>query len=222
MKIKFLLIILILTVLGSCGQEVEEEKTEFEQQSFFDVVYETTSARPIGELVWTKIDGSRDVKFDSNVILEDEDSIPSLIEGTFVFKLVNYTWLKSIEECSGTWDGKFDLSFVSVGSDNSNVISVEDVNYSILDPYNPNNGTDSIDPNDIIEEIRTYQFDLTVENVNLYPTVENVNLSPQETCSFPFTTHSLKIIRFPNGTLIMEDNSKGLEYFLRPKLRTER
>ena len=214
---KILTIILLSFLLFSCGQENsndDEEITDFDQANFFDVVYETLAVRQLGQEIWTLTDGRRDVKFESTTQIDENETLPDQVEGTFQFSLQSYTRSQAIASCTGGWDGDFSLDLFEDGGDIGDIEDAGDTPYSVLDPYNPDEDSNTaIDPDDVVEGIRTYFFSLKVNNVSLFP---------QDSCSFPFTNHSLKVIRFPNGTLIMEDSSKGLEYFLRPKLRTER
>lgn len=203
--------ILSLFTLFSCGEKKEDD--EYNNDTFFDIVYETLAVREAGRNDWILIDGIRDVKFNTTTKVKKDEELPNYLEGTFQFVLTNYTRSQAITPCTGGWTGNFTLNLFVGSEAPGGTTQPNGEPYSVLNPYNPNGGTISIDPEDVIDEIRTYLFENTVTNVSLYP---------QETCTFPFTTHSLKVVRFPNGTLILEDLSQGLEYFLRPKLRTNR
>lgn len=212
---KFLTILMILFLCISCAQESENDKevTEFDEVSFFSIVYETLAVRQIGQTDWTLTTGDRDVKFDTSTTIDENETLPDQVEGTFQFALTEYTRSQAIAACTGGWDGNFTLDLFEEGGSTGYVEDLGDVPYNVLDPYIGDDTEEVIDPDAVVEGIRTYFFSMNVNNVSLFP---------QESCSFPFTNYSLKIVRFPNGTLILEDSSKGLEYFMRPKLRTER
>lgn len=212
MKNKFKLFLVFSLLLSfSCGKK--EDKVKISNDNFFDVVYESIAVREAGRTEWTLTDGSRDVKFDTTTKVGDDEELPNYLEGTFKFVLNEYSRSQAIAPCSGGWNGTFIVNMYVGQQTVSGPAQDPNGNYNVLDPYDPSGGVVSVNPEDLVEEIKTYIFDNIVKNVELYP---------QETCAFPFTTHSLKVVRFPNGTLIMEDTSKALEYFYRPKLRTER
>ena len=212
MKIFVLLISLIL--INSCGQQAEEDTTENDELQFFDVVYEGLTWRPIGNQTWIQSTGERLLKFETRTKIGDEEVLPENLEGTFAFNLGSYKKISSDSACSGAFQGTFILELFEsntigeVVDDNDDECSSS---WGVYCPYDPNPNT-TVDPEDQVENIRTYQFKLKITQQQFAPS----------NCESPFIEHDLKVVRFPNGTLIVDDPSKGIQYFFRPKLRVER
>ena len=213
MKTK-LVLFLFLILLNACGQEAEEDTTENDELQFFDVVYEGLTWRPIGNETWIQSSGDRLMKFETKTQIGDEEVLPENLEGTFAFNLGGYKKLSSDSACTGAFQGTFILALFE--SNTVGEVAEEDSgecasSWGVYCPYDPNPET-TIDPEDLVENIRTYEFKLKITQQQFAPS----------NCESPFIEHDLKVVRFPNGTLIVDDTSKGLQYFFRPRLRTER
>jgi hypothetical protein len=211
---KILVLLLSLLLVNSCGQQAEEETTENDELKFFDVVYEGLTWRPIGNDTWIQSTGERLMKFETTTVIGDEEVLPENLEGTFAFSLGAYKKISTDPSCEGKYQGTFLLKLfetntigeVAAGDDSECASS-----WGVYCPYDPNPDS-TIDPEDQVDNIRTYQFEMKITQQQFFPT----------NCESPFITHDLKVVRFPNGTLIVDDTSKGLQYFFRPKLRVER
>ena len=220
-KINFLLaLFMTLILVSSCGEQQEEEVTDFDQINFFDVVYETTFYRPIGNQTWISVTGTREMKFNVTTQVNEEEELPDNLEGFFTFAFTNYRVSSLNPICNGGYSGgeDYDNDGVKDGgfvlelfesSTNTNEVT-EDPNqpWNVLDSYDDG----SSDTTTAIEEIRKYEFEITIGTKSFTPT----------NCENPFNPHNIIIYRFPNGTLVYQDTSKGLEFYMRPKLRVER
>lgn len=209
---------LLFIVLFSCGQQEEEDLTEFEEINFFDIVYETTHYRSLGGDTWVGILGDFEVKFEVLTSVE-EDELPDEVEGIFIYNFDAFARTSFDQKCSGTLaggddynnddepDGKFTLTFTEDTTIGESIDTDENATWSVLDPYRS-------DEEDLDEEssVRIYNFTLEVGLRNFVPS----------NCFAAFNTFNLRVIRFTDGSLIIEDPSQGLEYFLIPKLRVER
>jgi hypothetical protein len=208
-----LLLILSFLIITSCGQK-EAETTENDELKFFDVVYEALTWRPIGNTTWVESTGERLMKFDTTTIVGAEEVLPENLEGKFAFNLSSYKKISTDAACSGSFEGTFVLELFEQNT-TGEVVSPSDSDCSgswgVSCPYDPNPDT-TIDPEDQVDNIRTYYFKMKITRKQVFPT----------NCESPFNDHDLKVVRFSNGTLIVDDTSKGFQYFFRPKLRVQR
>jgi hypothetical protein len=217
---KILILNLLLMFLISCGEESKKEVTDFDEINFFDVVYETTYYRPIGNTTWIEIVGKREMKFNVTTEVNEEEELPDNLEGYFTFAFTNYRISSLNPICNGGYSGGEDYD--SDGNkDGGFVLNLFESNTSsnevVEDPNNPWSVYDDYDngESDIVgaeEQIKKYEFEINIGIKNFTPT----------DCENPFNPHNITIYRFSNGTLIYQDTSKGLEYYMRPKLRIER
>lgn len=208
----------LFVLLFSCGEK-KKEVTDFDQINFFDVVYETTFYRPLGNTTWIEITGTRDMKFEVLTEINEEEELPDNLEGSFTFSYVNYRVSSLNPVCNGGYsggedydddgevDGGFVLRLFETDANSGEVTEDPNQPWSVYDNYN--NGEDEISEE---SEILKYEFEINVGIKNFTPT----------DCENPFNPHNIVIYRFPNGTLIFQDISKGLEFYMRPKLRIER
>lgn len=218
--LKFIYLSLIF-ILVSCGEESKKDVTDFDQINFFDVVYETTYYRPIGNITWIEITGTREMKFDVTTEVNEEDELPDNLEGLFTFAFTNYRISSLNPICNGGYsggddydndgqrDGGFVLNLFESDADQGEVTEDPDRPWSVYDQYDNGDGELVGDGED---QILKYEFELNIGIKNFTPT----------DCENPFNPHTITIYRFPNGTLIYQDTSKGIEYYMRPKLRIER
>jgi len=231
------LIIFFLLLLAACSQDSctdsnseECKKSDLEVRGFFDVAYETVASRPIGDPSWVYVSGCRAVKFKTTTAVADDEALPATLEGSFVFNLTSFKRTPSAANCSGGNQGNFALTF----QDEEQASSVSDEDkppYSIFDPYNDvtrveNDDDDTSGADSDEDEIRTYIF-------NLKPSLESVQ--PASSCTGQIycnnsgtinqnenpCDYSITIVRFPNGHLIVDDTSKSLQYYLKPRLTTD-
>lgn len=254
-----IIILIISLIFISCAQEKEKEVTDFDEINFFDVVYESTFYRPMGNSTWITITGKREVKFEVSTTVNEDQELPNDLVGEFIFSYTNYRISPLNPICNGGYQGGGEYSDLGISGaraieclripsnerrNNSrckinNITVQEDVlidsvtrngyfnlnlfednvggNEVIEDPNRPWNVLDPYDNGDsnIVgdeEQIRKYNFTLNIGIRNFTP----------NDCENPFNPHDIVIYRFPNGTLIYQDTSKGIEYFMRPKLRVAR
>lgn len=202
MKINILY--LFFLILLGCGKVKEKEDLTVSNDNFFNIVYDTIAVRDIGSTTWiSPIVGERQVKFNVTTTVGEDETLPDVLEGTFTFSLGDYAKTVTQTKCSGGYAGTFVLttSVASTTATNtggaSNILDITD--------YNP-----STSPTSETVDIKNYFFELKVTASTFVPTA----------CATPNPTHDIKVVRFENGDLIMDDGSKGLQYYLRPKLRT--
>lgn len=254
-----LFILIMIFLITSCGEKSKKKVTDFDQINFFDVVYETTYYRSIGNTTWIEIVGTREIKFDVTTSVNEDQELPNDLVGEFTFNFVNYRVSSLNPLCSGGYQGGGDYNESGISGalaieclripsnerrdhskcKNGNVVIQESTlqdsasingyfNLNLFDsginsreitedpekPWNVNDeyNNGSGDLTDEENQIKKYEFSLNIGKKNFTPT----------DCENPFNPHDIVIYRFPNGTLIYQDSSKGLEYYMRPKLRIER
>lgn len=233
LSIIFLLFLAISCSQDKCANSDSEEckKTDLEVKGFFDLAYETVASRPVGDPSWVYVSGCKAVKFKTNTAVADDEALPETLEGTFVFSLTSFKRTSSAENCSGGNQGSFALTFQDQEAVSS--VSAEDKPpYSVFDPYNDVTRVENEDEDDTTgatsedDEIRTYIF-------SLKPSLESVQ--PASSCTGQIycgnagtinqtespCDYSIKIVRFPNGHLIVDDTTKSIQYYLKPRLTTD-
>lgn len=205
------LFILFLLTMISCGKKEVVTPTALQELGFFDIVYETVATRTLGDTTWiAPIVGSRDVKFLTTTVVGADDSLPSVLEGTFTYSVQGYARLSSQSTCSGGYSGTFTMTYADEGTTvGTNVTNAP--NYDIMTPYNTTNSSTATTTTDVAT-INTFSFNLTLVNKSFTPA----------NCMNPAPTNAVKVVRFTNGDLIEDDPSKNLQYYLRPKLRVAR
>lgn len=244
MRIFSLLIFLSLFSTASCSQDKcansdsEECKiSELEKIGFFNITYETLASRPISTTPsdWIDVAGCREMKLGTSVTVNDDEALPDALTGDFTIALQGFKRTLSSGSCTGGNAGGFSLTFQNEEAADS-VPEEEKPPYSIFDPYNnvnrvnPNDEEVNSDPEN---EIRTYIFGMTPSRESMSPASQCVGqiYCPAESggvndpdgidqennpCSY-----SLKVVRFPNGHLILDDTSKGVQYYLKPRLSSD-
>lgn len=207
---KKLLILFLLTII-SCGKKEVVTPTALQELGFFDIVYETVATRTLGDTTWiAPIVGARDVKFLTTTVVGADDSLPSVLEGTFTYSVQGYARLTSQSTCSGGYSGTFTMTYADEGTTvGTNVSNAP--NYDIMTPYNTTDSSTATTTTDVAT-INTFSFNLTIVNKSFTPA----------NCMNPAPTNAVKVVRFTNGDLIEDDPSKNLQYYLRPKLRIAR
>lgn len=202
---KINLIFLIFLTLFSCGRrEEEEEFSELQERSFFDIVYQTVAVRPIGNNTWRTPTGVREVLFDITTDISDDEQLPQNIQGNYTIVYTGYTRdISNIPPCQGGYEGTFTVE--NIVSDNISQEDAEDDGiYTVFDNY-----SNGVLPDEGDVEVLTYRFDLSETNRSL---------NPVDGCPALLNNYTLRAIRFQNGEVIMEDVQQGLEFFMRPKV----
>lgn len=211
----FLSLIFLVTLLTSCGKKTTTTTTALQDLGFFDIVYETIATRTLGDTTWiSPVIGSRDVKFLTTTVVNPDESLPSVLQGTFTYSYQAFARLSSQATCSGGYNGTFDMTYQDVGTTVGTTVT-NPPNYDILSPYtttSTSTSTTTTSTTDTPATINTFAFDLTTVNQSFTPT----------NCANPPSINTIKIVRFSNGDLIEDDQSKNLQYYLRPKLRIAR
>lgn len=232
------MVVFLLSLMMSCSQDEcansdsdECKKTDLEVKGFFDVAYETVASRPVGDPTWVYVSGCKAVKFKTTTDVSDDEALPDTLEGSFVFSLTSFKRTPSAANCSGGNQGSFALTF----QDGEQVTSVSDEDkppYSVFDPYNDVTRVENEDEDnttgaeDEDDEIRTYIFSLKPSLESVQPASSctgqiycgNAGTINQETSPCDY---SIKIVRFPNGHLIVDDTIKSVQYYFKPRLTTD-
>jgi hypothetical protein len=175
------------------------------------------------------------MKFDTKVSVDDDEALPETLTGNFTVALQNFKRTLSAGSCTGGNAGGFSLTFQGNESADS-VPEDEKPPYTIFDPYNDvtrvNKNDEEIN-SDPENEIRTYIFGMVPKRETMNPAsqcvgqiycpsnsggVNDPNGIDQEKnpCDYSF-----KVVRFPNGQLILDDTSKGVQYYLKPRLSSD-
>lgn len=213
MKKTFLIFNLcVMILLSSCGKK-EEKKEGVDDSVFFDITYFTQASRIEGTTAYTKVEGSQEMLFfipsigveGINCVNEDDAN-----SGCFRVSFQGYKEPQLFNNgvCSGGFEGTFTLRQVE-----TTVSDTTDANA----PYNPLNPyqkppEDTTEEEEIPEEekIYSYVFDMTVLRRSFSAGCNTVN---------PLDNYSLRILRYPNGDLIMTNSSRSLEFYMIPKLK---
>lgn len=212
-------IILILSfILFSCTAQKKktDEITTLDIPQFFNIVYEVVGVRVIGsQSDFIQTSGSMLVKFETTTVINIDSNIPDNLEGRFTF---NYSLFSNpIDSFSTATDGGYSGRYLIIDTTTTQNTDLIDNNstYSVFDPY----GTDNpIDPDQVVENLLTFNFSMTIPNDPSISGEENKNCFPTANCTPIPSSYDLSVIRFPNGTLIMEEPFSGFQYYLKPKL----
>lgn len=233
--------LLFLLSVVSCSKDKcansdsEECKiTEVQKIGFFNITYETIASRPISTTPtqWIDVSGCREMKLGTKTSVKDDEALPESLTGDFTVALQNFKRTLSSGSCTGGNTGNFTLTFQDLEAADS-VPEEDKPPYSIFDPYNNVNRVNNNDEevnSDPENEIRTYIFGMAPTRESMQPTescggqiycpnsVNEPGGVNQDTkpCSYSF-----KVVRFPNGHLILDDTSKGVQYYLKPRLSSD-
>lgn len=235
------ILFLILAALSvSCSQEKcpsgstkeECQVSELERVGFFNIAYETIASRPISSSAstWIEVNGCREMKFASNISAEDDAALPANLTGDFIIALQSFKTSASTGPCAGGNKGAYTMTFQD-GESAETVADEDKPPFSIFDPFNDvtrvNYVEDEEENDDPDNEIRTYLFAMTPAQETtgpqsemcggqIYCAAREANNSidqDKHPCDYSF-----KVVRFPNGHLILDDTSKGVQYYLKPRL----
>lgn len=197
--------------LFSCGKQ-EKEDPNLDNSIFFDITYQTTATRIESITDWTANQGIQEMRYFIDTInVEGVDCTPTENSGCFRFHFNSYKepQLFNTGFCSGGFEGTFTLREELTSQDDEDTA---DQPYNPLNPYNPPSSSGG-DDTEIDEENRvyTYVFDLQV-----HPSRRS--MSSGCTSISPLDSFTLRIIRYPNGDLIVTNYSRSMEYYMVPKL----
>jgi len=202
---KFLFLSLSL-VLISCGAQEEEVDIVVDNSIFFDIAYTTQGSRVDGVASYTRVEGSQELLF----LTESGENDVQTNSGRFTVAFQGYRepQLFNTSLCSGGYEGTFTMRrTVNEGEGDPDD---PDAPYNPQDPYNNNSPDEPEDVPDAAQEVFTFIFDMTVTRRSLSSGCNAVN---------PLNQFSLRIVRFPNGDLYVKNPSRGLEFYMFPKLR---
>lgn len=202
---KIVLLSLVLFTVTSCGKKEEEEEV-VDNASFFNIVYVTKASREIGATSWTTVQGFQRVKFNSAV----DDSGATTGSGDFTYSFAAYKepQLFNSGTCSGGFSGAFTMQATGETSNGDELQP-----YNPLDPYDDGSQDLPQDSETTDEEetdiVYNYLFSLTVSDKSF--TSGCTAVQPQD-------SFQLRLIRYPNGDLILTNPSRTLEFYLTPEL----
>lgn len=199
--LNFLLFNLLAISLIACDSSKKDEPDILLDDTviFFDVVYKTLASREIGTSSWYAVQGNQKIKFDKG----ENNS------GVYTISFDNYkeTHLVQPNACSGGYRGTYALGDASESGDGN-----EDGPYDPMDPYDPGSGGSGddgeLDPNVVLPV--AFFFSMTVTETSL-----QVNCSTSIT---PQNPHTLRIVRFSNGELVITNYSRNLEFYMAPDI----
>ena len=208
-KFKILLTIFLVLSISSCAKKEDDEEVDVDQGSqFFNIVYITQAVRIVGDSAWVRVEGSQRIKFS---YAEGEENNTSI--GDFIMQYANYKEpvLFNNTLCSGGYSGGFTLEEILETSN-----PCETCPYNPLDDYDSGTTEDdgsntTVDP-ETGEEIvsnYTFLFTMTVDARSFTSGCSQVN--PQD-------SFQLRVIRFPNGDLVVTNASRTLEFYFTPEL----
>lgn len=203
-----LFLVLIISVT-SCAKKDDKTDTTTEAGLFFDIVYYTKAVRQINTTSWNTVQGVQRFKF----TLDTDESGSSLGTGHFVVQYDAYKEpLYNAGTCSGGYEGSF-----TVQESTTDTTTDPNSPYNPLDPYNsgdstppPSSSTDT-GTTDGTDETTVYYYIFNL-------TVEDDSFSAGCTTVAPQTSFSLRIIRYPNGDLIITNDSRSLDFYAQPEL----
>lgn len=207
-KFKILLVALLVLSISSCAKNEEEEDDGVDRNAqFFNIVYITQAVRIIGDSAWVRVEGNQRVKFSYAEGEEDNTSV-----GEFIMQYSNYKEpvLFNSTLCSGGYEGGFTLEEIIETSN-----PCETCPYNPLDPYDSGTQDDTtseeIDPETGEPIVSNYKFifTLTVDARSFTSGCSQVN--PQD-------SFQMRVIRFPNGDLVVTNASRNLEFYFTPEL----
>lgn len=213
---KLLNLLMIFFLLASCGEQdkKDEDITSLDVQEFFSIVYETVGVRALGSSDnFLASSGVREMKFNTTTVLDDPENVPINIEGNFTFFYTQFrNPVSSRLITQGGYLGRFVVIDSQVGVSEEEIIDQDDDDeYGVLDPYQ--SGSEPLDPDDEVEGFTTIVFDIFINDRSC---------SNSNDCTF-FNTlqddQTIRMIRFPNGEVIMDEFATGFQYLMKPKIR---
>lgn len=208
---KIIFFLILSLGLSSCGKK-DEEDTTVDNSIFFDITYTTQASRVEGTTTYTRVEGTQEMLyFIPNINVEGVDCTGTETSGCFRIAYQNYKepQLFNPGVCSGGYEGTFTLRETTFTPEDENDANAP---YNPLNPYQPPSSGGTEEDEEIPEEERIYSyvFDLTVLRRSLSAGCNTVN---------PLDNFSLRIIRYPNGDLIVTNSSRSMEFYMIPKLR---
>lgn len=210
MKLVYLISFLLLTFI-SCGKK-EEPNEDLDMGIFFDITYSTTGTRISGINDWTAIFGSQEVRFGvPSLQNENIDCTATESSGCFRVSYTNYKepQLTTTGICSGGYEGVFSYSREIITEEDEDTAEQP---YNPLNPYQPDGGSsggETVTPEDEENIVYAYSFILNVTRRSLSAGCSQLN---------PLDSFTMRIIRYPNGDLIVTHYQRSMEYYMVPKL----
>jgi hypothetical protein len=190
--------------LVSCAKKDDDEEV-FDAGIFFNIVYQTQASRQIDTTSWTTVQGKQRFKFDPDV----DDTGTDTGSGNFTVQYEAYKepQLFNAGTCSGGYAGSYTV-VITTGSGDSNSL---DGPYNPLNPYNPGETTPDQTDGETADEDIVYNYLFTL-------TVDQRSFSTGCTAYQPQDSFQLRILRYPNGDLVITNASRSLEFYAIPEL----
>lgn len=196
---------MVVTTLVSCGKKEEEDET-VDQAIFFDIAYSTQASRIEGTTAYTRVEGTQEMLF----VPDTGDDSTASNSGKFMVSFQNYKepQLFNTGVCSGGYEGTFTMNETAVTDEDT---TDAEEPYNPLNPYDPEVADgDTSEEDEDKEKVYSYIFNLAVTRRSL---------SSGCTSLSPLDAFSLRIIRYPNGDLIITNPSRSMEFYMIPKLK---
>lgn len=201
-KFKTLLLLSLSAILMvSCGKKSSEEDPDLEDKNaeFFAVVYKTQASRIIGSTSWIGVQGIQRLKFEKTSNSEDTSG------GNFTVQFDTYKEPQLANQglCSGGFSGTFTIQ------DTTEQDPVDgDEPYDPMSEYNPGITNGDATTNDT--GVFTFLFTLNVTQRS-FASGCSTSVNPQD-------SFQLRIIRYPNGDLIVTNSVRNLDHYFIPEL----
>lgn len=196
----------LLFLLFSCGAKEEDVDTVVDNSIFFDIAYTTQGSRVDGVTSYTRVEGTQELLFITD---SGENDVPTNTgKFTVAFQGYREPQLFNTSLCSGGYEGTFSMRrTVNEGEGDP---EDPDAPYNPQDPYNEGVPETPEEVPDAEQEVFTFIFEMTVTRRSLSSGCNAIS---------PLNEFSLRIVRFPNGDLYVKNPSRGLEFYMFPKLR---
>lgn len=213
---KNLTLLVLTTLVVSCGKKEKAATDTDDTGLFFNIVYYTVASRTNGSNSWTTAEGKQRFKF----ISEFDTTGTATGSGTFTVQYSAYRepQLFNSGTCSGGYSG--DLVFQE---DSTSAPIDDDAPYDPSNPYSDgSSGGDTFTGNEDDTSSSNNSndpcFNKQPTSFLLSLTVKARSLSSGCTAVAPQDSFQLRVIRYCNGDLVITNTSRTMDFYAQPEL----